>query len=68
MIRRWDFIFSLCGGTSMSAQRATLATRLLHESEPISNQPVGLESPHCAHRYQSGGPPFGLHFVGVVEI
>ena len=53
LTRGWEFILPGCGGTSALAQGATLAARWLHEPQPISNHPVGLEFPHPVGRYRS---------------
>ena len=40
LIRGWKLILPRCGATSALARAATLATRWLHEPQPISNQLV----------------------------
>ena len=69
LLRGWEFILFVCGGTSTLAKRATLAARWLHERQPISNQPGwgwGF------HTVRSGINPGDLRFrprvVGVVDI
>ena len=65
--RGWELIIPGCGGTSALTRGATLATRWLHEPQPISNHPVGLGFPHL----RGGIHPGNLRFrprVGVVEI
>ena len=68
MIRGWEIILPGCGGTSALARGATLAARLLHEPQPISNHPVGLGF----HTLRGGIDPGDLRFrprvVGVVQI
>ena len=54
LTRGWEFILFGCGGTSPLARGATLATRWLHEPQPISNHPVGLGFAHPAGRYRPG--------------
>ena len=51
LIRVWDTILTECGGTSTWSRGAGLASRWLHEPQPINDQPVGLELPHRAERY-----------------
>ena len=58
MIRGWELILPECGGTSALARGATLATRCLHEPQPVSNRPVRLACPHPAGRYRPGGSAF----------
>ena len=58
LIRGLEIILPGCGGTSSLARGATLATRSLHEPQPISNHPVGLGFPHPAGRYRPGGSAF----------
>ena len=52
----------------MLARGATLTARRLHESQPISNQPVGLGFPLRAGRYNPGDHCFRPRVVGVVGI
>ena len=40
------------------ARGATLTASWLHESQPISNHPVGLGFPHTSGRYRPGGSAF----------
>ena len=68
LTRGWEFILFGCGGTSPLARGATLATRWLHEPQPISNHPVGLGFAHPAGRYRPGGSAVSSRLVGVVEI
>ena len=58
LIRGLEIILPGCGGTSSLARGATLATRSLHEPQPISNHPVGLGFSHPAGRYRPGGSAF----------
>ena len=58
LLRRWDLILPGCGGTSTLPRGETLAARWLHESQPISNQPVGVGVSNRAGRCRPGGSPF----------
>ena len=58
LIRGRDVILPVSGATSTLTRGATLAVRLFHEHQPISNQPVGLGFPHRAERCRPGGSPF----------
>ena len=58
LIRGWDLNLPVSVVTSTLAGEATLATRWLHEPQPISNQPVWLGFPHRARQYRPGGSPF----------
>ena len=58
LTRRWEFILPGCCVTSAFSRGATLAARWLHEPQPISNQPVGLEFARFAGRYRPGGSAF----------
>ena len=58
LIGGWELILPGCGGTSALARGATLAARWLHESQPISNHPLGLEFPHPAGQYRPGVSAF----------
>ena len=58
LTRGWELILPGCGGTSVLARGAALAARWLHEPQPISNHPVGLEFPHHAGRYRLGESAF----------
>ena len=51
---RVEIILPGFGGTSALSRGATLAARWLHESQPISDHPVGLGFPHRPGRYRSG--------------
>ena len=57
LIQGWEIILPGSGGTSVLERGATLAARWLHESQPISNYPVGFGFPHPAGRYRPGGSP-----------
>ena len=48
MTRGWDLIHPVCRGTSTLPRGATLAARWLHEPEPTSDQPMGVEFPQRA--------------------
>ena len=54
LTRGWELTLSGFGGTSALARGATLAARWLHESQPISNHPVGLGFLHRVGRYRPG--------------
>ena len=56
----WELILSGGGGTSALARGATLASRWLHEPQPISDHPVGLEISNPAWRFR----PEGVFFPG----
>ena len=58
LTRGWELILPGCGGTAALARGASLATRWLHEPQPISNHPVGLGFPHPAGRYRPVGSVF----------
>ena len=58
LIRGWDIILPVSGTTSTLARAATFAARWLNKSQPISNQPEGLEFLHCAGRHRPGRSPF----------
>ena len=60
LIRGWEIILPGCGGTSALARGVTLIARWLHEPQPISNHPVGLEFPHRAGRYRPGRSLFSF--------
>ena len=65
LIRESNIILPACGGISTLARGATLDMRWLHEPQPISNQPVGLDT------VRGGVDPGDLRFrrraVGVVD-
>ena len=70
LIRGWEIILPGCGGTSALARGVTLIARWLHEPQPISNHPVGLEFPHRAGRYRPGRslfPSAGCRSCGNME-
>ena len=52
LTRGWELILPGGDGTSALARGAPLATRWLHDPQPISNHPVGLGFPHHAGRYR----------------
>ena len=54
LTRGWELILPGGDGTSALARGAPLATRWLHDPQPISNHPVGLGFPHPAGRCQPG--------------
>ena len=65
MIRGWDLNLAASGATSILAGGATLATRWLHDPQPIRNQLLWLGFPHRAEQYRPGDPRFRPHVVGV---
>ena len=58
LIRGWKLTLSGCGETSALPREVPLAARWLHESETISNPPVGLEFSHPAGRYRPRSTAF----------
>ena len=58
LIRGWNLALSGGGETSALPREVPLAARWLHESEIISNHPVGLGVSHPAGRYRPRGSAF----------
>ena len=61
LTRGWKLIPSTGRGrTSALARGAALAARWLHDSQPVSNHPVGLGFPRLAGRYRPEGSAFSF--------
>ena len=58
IFRGWDLVLLGFGGTLTLARGVNLASRYVHEPQPISNHPVELGFPHRVGWYRSVGSPF----------